>query len=122
VIVSVYNRTRGCPVSVRVAVANTAFARLVGLLGKARNWAESGMGLWIAPSQGVHTFGMRFPIDVVFLDGAHRVMCIQERLRPFRISRLHLSAHSVLELAPGTVEKSRTQPGDELEITPQKSA
>lgn len=115
-IVSVYNRTRGLPVSVRVAVANTSFRRLAGLLGKTREWAESDGGLWILPSQGVHTFGMLFPIDVVFLDGARRVMDVQPRLRPFRLSRLHLSARSILELPPGTAEKSGMQPGDELEI------
>jgi len=122
VIVSVYNRTRGCAVSVGVAVANTAFARLVGLLGKARSWAESGGGLWIVPSQGVHTFGMRFPIDVIFLDAARRVIDVQDHLRPFRISRLRLNAHSVLEVPPGTIEKSRTRAGDELEIVSQNSA
>ena len=121
-VVSVFNRTRECPVSARVTVANTTFGRLVGLLGKASTWAESGGGLWILPSQGVHTFGMRFPIDVVFLDEVRRVVDVQMRLRPFRISHLHLRARSVLELPPGTVEKSRTRPGDELEITSHERA
>ena len=120
-IVSIYNRTRARPVSARATVADSALGRLAGLLGKGREWAESDGGLWILPSQGIHTFGMRFPIDVVFLDGARRVLDVQRRLRPFRISRLHLSARSVLELPPGAIDKSRMLPGDALEITPKVS-
>ncbi|MGH9355761.1 MAG: DUF192 domain-containing protein [Terriglobia bacterium] len=121
-IVSIYNRTRARTVSAKTAVADTALGRLAGLLGKSREWAESDGGLWILPSQGIHTFGMRFPIDVVFLDAARRVLDVQRRLRPFRISRLHLSARSVLELPPGAIDKSGTQPSDELEIAPKTSS
>jgi uncharacterized protein len=58
-------------IGTRIAVADTGLARLIGLLGRKK--LEQGSGLWIQPSSGVHTFGMRFPIDVVALDRKLRV-------------------------------------------------
>ena len=92
--------------------------RLVGLLGKTSKWARGGRGLWIVPSHGVHTIGMLFPIDVVFLDHQKQVVHVEEHLRPFSISRVCLKAESVLELPPHTIYRTGTRVGDRLEVTP----
>jgi hypothetical protein len=112
----VYNMTRETFVATEAKLADGYFSRLVGLLGKTRRWACPGQGLWILPSHGVHTIGMLFAIDLVFLDREKRVVHTEEYVRPFRISRVALKAQSVLELPPYTVFRSGTQVGDRLEI------
>jgi uncharacterized protein len=112
----VYNKTREAFVATQAKVADGYFSRLIGLLGKTRRWARPGQGLWIVPSHGVHTIGMLFALDLVFLDRSHVVVDIQEYVRPFRISRVHLGANSVLELPTHTVFRTGTRVGDELEI------
>ena len=112
----VYNTTRETFVATEAKLADGYFSRLVGLLGKTRRWARPGRGLWIVPSHGVHTIGMLFAIDLVFLDREGRVVHTEEYVRPFRISRVTLKAQSVLELPPYTVFRSGTQVGDRLEI------
>ena len=114
----VYNATRETFVATEAKLADGYFSRLVGLLGKTRRWARPGQGLWIVPSHGVHTIGMLFAIDLVFLDRDRRVVHTEEYVRPFRISRVTLKAQSVLELPPYTVFRSGTQVGDRLEIGP----
>jgi uncharacterized protein len=96
----------------RVRVADTFFSRLIGLLGS-RSLKE-GEGLWIKPCNGVHTVGMWFPIDVVFLDARNKVIKTRAGLAPFRISRGGRETKSVLELAAGTIERSHTEPGDQI--------
>jgi len=112
----VYNTTRETFVATEAKLADGYFSRLIGLLGKTRRWARPGQGLWIVPSHGVHTIGMLFAIDLVFLDRDGRVVHTEEYVRPFRISRVTLKAQSVLELPPYTVFRSGTQVGDRLEI------
>jgi hypothetical protein len=112
----VYNTTRETFVATEAKLADGYFSRLVGLLGKTRRWARPGRGLWIVPSHGVHTIGMLFAIDLVFLSRDGRVVHTEEFVRPFRISRVTLKAQSVLELPPYTVFRSGTQVGDRLEI------
>ncbi len=72
-------------------------------------------GLWIAPSEGVHTFGMKFPIDVLFLNRHKKILKIRPNMARSRIS-LSLRAHSVLELPAGTAEATGTAAGDQLEF------
>jgi len=118
--VYVYNKTRETFVATEVVVADTYLRRLVGLLGKTKRWARPGRGLWISPSHGVHTMGMLFPLDLIFLDQNKQVVAIEEHLRPFRISSVSLKADSVLELPVHTVFRTGTQIGDRLEIVPLK--
>ena len=112
----VYNKTRETFVATEATVANDYFRRLVGLLGKTKRWAKLGRGLWIIPSRGVHTIGMLFPIDVIFLNKDKEVVHLEEHIRPFRISKIFLKANSVLELPPHTIYHSGTKIGDSLEI------
>ena len=118
--VYVYNKTRESFVATEVVVADTYLRRLVGLLGKTKRWARPGRGLWITPSHGVHTFGMLFPLDLIFLDQKKQVVAIEEHVRPFRISNVSLKADSVLELPAHTVFRTGTRIGDRLEIVPLK--
>ncbi|HEY3936814.1 MAG TPA: DUF192 domain-containing protein [Bryobacteraceae bacterium] len=107
----VENVTRGLTLATRVAVAGTSAARRRGLLGVSDFDAES--GLWIAPCEAVHTFGMKVPLDTVFLDAQFQVRKLASHLKPWRIS-LCLSARSVLELRAGTIARTGTRPGDRL--------
>ena len=116
--VYVYNRTREAFVATEAGVANSYMRRLVGLLGKTKRWAKIGTGLWIVPSCGVHTIGMMFSIDLIFLSKEKQVVHVEEYVRPFRISRVSLKAASVLELPPHTIYRTGTKVGDQLEISP----
>src|SRR5215469_7007808 len=118
----VYNKTRETFVATEAILADSYLRRLVGLLGKTRRWAQLGRGLWIVPSRGVHTIGMMFPIDIIFLSKEKEVVWVEEHVRPFRISAVSLKATSVLELPPHTIYRSRTQVGDQLEIARMKQA
>jgi uncharacterized membrane protein (UPF0127 family) len=114
--VYVYNKTREAFLATEARVADGYFSRLVGLLGKTRRWARAGRGLWIVPSHGVHTIGMLFAIDVIFLDRDKKVVHVEEYVRPFRISKVSLKTSTVLELPPHTIFRTGTQAGDVLEI------
>jgi uncharacterized membrane protein (UPF0127 family) len=97
----------------RVEVADTARSRNKGLLG--RHGLEPGGGLWIVPCGAVHTFFMRFPIDLVYLDRKKRVRKARSRVPAWRISGAFW-AHSVVELPAGTIQQSQTVKGDRIEI------
>lgn len=71
--------------------------------------------MWIVPCEAVHTFFMKFPIDLIYLDRKHRVKKIRGSVPAWRISGC-LSAHSVLELPAGTIRNTLTECGDVLEI------
>lgn len=118
--VFVYNRTKETFLAYRVKVADSMLSRLVGLLGKRSLRPDS--GLWIVPSSGVHTLGMLFTIDVVFLDKNFKVVGLRELLRPFSITSLNLQAESVLELPAHSIIKSRTEIGDQLVVSDREQA
>jgi uncharacterized membrane protein (UPF0127 family) len=105
--------TRNVELADRAGVADTSAARRTGLLKHAS--LEKGDGLWIAPCEAVHTFRMRFPIDVLFLSKQKKVLKVRSDMGPRKIA-ISLLAHSVLELPAGTVESTGTQAGDELEF------
>jgi uncharacterized protein len=110
----VFNETRQCFLSLNVGLADTHLSRLRGLLGRMKLRRDD--GLWVAPSQGIHTIGMLFPIDVVYLDARNRVIHLIEHLGPFRIAPIRVHAKSVLELPTRTIYDSGTQMGDSLLI------
>jgi uncharacterized protein len=112
----VYNQTRECFLSLSVTPADTTFARLKGLIGRLKLKVDE--GLWIVPSCGVHTVGVLFPLDLVYLDDNHRVVHLIEHFPRFRIAPLRTQASSVLELPTHTIYSSQTQPGDQLLICP----
>lgn len=111
----VENRARGTLLATRLEVADSGSKRTRGLLG--RDTLAPGEGLWIVPCESVHTFFMRFPIDLVYLDRKNKIKKVRNAVGPWRISAC-LTAHSVLELPAGTILKTRSQPGDVLEFLP----
>jgi uncharacterized membrane protein (UPF0127 family) len=111
----VHNRSRGVILATNVQLADTPRARRIGLLRHKK--LEPGEGLWIYPTQAIHTFGMQFAIDVVFLDRRLRVKRIYHRLAPFRLTTLVWGARSVLELVPGSLASTGTAVGDELQFS-----
>jgi uncharacterized protein len=112
-----YNRTRETHLATALAVADTHWTRLRGLLGTAPDDFRNGRGLWIVPCHGVHTLGMGFPIDVVYLDRNLTVIHIQNVLQPWRFAPVRAQAASVLELPSRTVLETGTTLGDKIEIT-----
>ena len=109
-----FNVTRQSFVSLGLTPADTQWARLRGLLGKVR--LRSDEGIWVFPSQGIHTFGLLFPIDVVYLDARLRVIHLVEHLGPLRVAPLRWQCASVLELPARSIFGSGTRVGDQLLI------
>lgn len=107
----VQNTTRGTSIGNDIDTAETSAQRRTGLLKHRK--LDEGSGLWIIPCEAVHTFFMKFPIDLVYLDRKHRVCGTVRALVPWRFS-MCLPAHSILELPAGTIERTNTQRGDQL--------
>jgi uncharacterized protein len=110
----IYNQTRESFLSLGIAAADTTLTRLKGLIGKLTLGVDE--GLWIVPSRGIHTLGVLFPLDLVYLDENNQVLHVVESFPTFRISPLITQAASVLELPTHTIYSSQTQPGDQLVI------
>ena len=110
----VYNTTKSSCLGEQIRMADSSLRRLVGLLGK-RSLAP-GCGLFIVPSQAIHTVGMAFPIDVIFVDKKYNVLGVREAVPPFRITRVFWKALGVLELPVGTIKDSCTEVGDQLKV------
>ena len=87
--------------------------RLLGWLGRERAPAER--GLWISPCDGVHTFAMRFAIDVLFLDRAGRIVRADHAVEPWR-ARICVGAHSVIELRAGLAAELGLEAGTTFEL------
>ena len=113
---SVRNLTRNVSLAEKAKLADSGWARVKGLIGCASRDFVGGMALWIEPSQGIHTFGMAFPIDVAYLNAKRCVIRIYRRLPPNRIAALSLKTWSIIELPAGTLEQTGTQVGDQLEF------
>ena len=95
-------------------MAATRAARAVGLLS--RTGLEPGEALWIVPSRGVHTWGMRFTIDVLALDEAGTVIDCVSNLRPWRVRLPRRGTAGVLELPAGTLAASGTLVGHQVSL------
>ena len=111
-----FNRTRESFLATELRITDSHWGRLVGLLGTSQENFFSGKGLWIVPCHGVHTFAMRFPIDLVYLDSEKTVIHIEEHVKPWRLAPFLIEAASVLELPSHIVWQTHTQVGDSIEI------
>jgi uncharacterized membrane protein (UPF0127 family) len=107
----VRNITRGTSIGDDIDTAETSAQRRTGLLKHRK--LDEGAGLWIIPCEAVHTFFMKFPIDLIYLDREHRVRATVRELVPWRFS-MCLPAHSILELPAGTIDRTKTRKGDRL--------
>ena len=112
------NVTRGTVLASRLETAGTGETRRKGLLG--RESLLPGEGLWISPCESVHTFFMRFAIDLVYLDRKLQVKKVRRNVGPWRLSAC-LTAHSVLELPSGTIAATQTERGDVVELAATRS-
>jgi hypothetical protein len=112
---SAENLTRSTLLANSVRVAGASAERRQGLLGVKE--LRPGEGLWIGPCEAIHTVGMKWPIDVVFLDSDRRVCKVKPALRPWRIV-ICLAAAAVLELPEGALTISGTKVGDLLAFHP----
>ena len=110
-----YNVRNSKELSNSVAVADSLLKRMKGLLGKKE--MLNGEALWIKPCISVHTFFMKFPIDVLFLDKRNRVITAIRNIQPNRLSWIYPNAVSVLELPAGILQITDTRIGDEIKIT-----
>lgn len=111
------NQDRGSILGSRVRLASTSRERRRGLLAVCT--VDDDSGLWINPCEAIHTFGMKIPIDSVFVDKHFRVRKLQTNLRPGRIA-FCVTARSVIELPAGTILRSRTAVGDRLSFSQSK--
>ena len=110
----VKNLSRMTMIGDQVRVADSSITRMVGLLG--RRGLEPGEGLWIRPSSGVHTVGMRFPIDVIGLDRELRIVRLWRELVPYRVTSVSFRLKSVIELSAGQIAASGSEIGDVVTI------
>lgn len=111
----VINLSKRTWLATKVRKADNFVTRLVGLLKRSHLGPEE--ALWLMPSKGIHTIGMKFPIDVLFLNKQNHVLQLVSGMAPYRVSSIQLRGYSVLELPNGTIRKSRTEVGDHLEIS-----
>ena len=112
-----FNQTRQVYLATALAFADTHWSRLRGLIGMTRDDFSNGRGLWIVPCHGVHSLGMSFPIDVVYLDRNWTVVHMASCLKPWRFAPIKRLAGSVLELPSETIRSTGTALGDKIEIT-----
>jgi uncharacterized protein len=108
----VVNARRDRELGSRIRLADGWLARLRGML--ARPAPRPGEGLLLTPCSSVHMYGMRFPLDVAFLDGRGAVVAMYPELAPGSRTRWHRNAAHALELSAGALEKSGTSIGDVL--------
>ena len=95
----------------KVMVASSFFSRLVGLLN--RSSLESSEGMFFKQAPAIHTIGMRFPIDVLFLDASRRVAKVLQQVKPNRILP-YIKSQYTIELTAGQSEEKKIQPGETL--------
>ncbi|MCB0308122.1 MAG: DUF192 domain-containing protein [Bdellovibrionales bacterium] len=94
--------------------AESFLDRAKGLLGS-NNLAESS-GLWLVPCKSIHTFFMKFTIDVIFINSNSVVLGLYSKLPPYRLTKTFWSAHSAIELPAGVIQHTLTKIGHHLRI------
>jgi uncharacterized protein len=110
----VINATKKREIAGVVLMADSFLKRLKGLLGE--NTLKEGHSIWLRPCKGIHTIGMKFPIDAIFLDKGNAIVAVRRNLLPNRVTRLYLGAESVIELAAGSLSETDAEIGDVIEI------
>ena len=113
---TVHNVTRETVLADAERWALSASDRTRGLLDA--DALAAGQALVISPCSSVHMIGMRFPLDVVFVDQGDRVVALHPHLKPGRWTRIHLRARRAIELPVGVIAASQTHVGDELRFEP----
>jgi uncharacterized membrane protein (UPF0127 family) len=109
-----FNETKRTELASEVLLARSLWTKFWGLMG--RQPLPDGQGLLLRPCTSVHTFFMRFPIDVIFLDKTNKVVKIIPAMKPWRAALGGRGAHSALELNGGSAESAGLEVGDMLAI------
>lgn len=112
---SYFNKTKGIMLADRGRIADGFVDRLIGLLKTASENFVFGDGLFIVPCNQIHMFGMKYAIDVVFVDKQGVVVGLTERIGPGQMSKMFPKAHACLELPAGVIGDTGTSEGDEIE-------
>jgi uncharacterized membrane protein (UPF0127 family) len=115
---TVRNTTRGTLLGHRIGHARQWWQRLRGLLGR-RSLGE-GEGLLLEPCRAVHMLGMKFPLDIAFVDRDGNVVAVYAGLPPGGRTRYHRTARAALEVPVGTLASTGTVPGDRLTYVTQE--
>ena len=114
-LVQVVNASKGgVVITQRISWAGSSSERRRGLLG--RENLSSDEGLYLSPCEWLHTFGMRFPIDVAFISASGLILAVHHRLKPNRLSKIVLRAQGALELPEGILRLTNTEIGDEVQF------
>lgn len=108
------NQTKNTVLAENIFIAKTPFARIKGLLGKKN--LPCGQALILDPCNSIHTFFMRFPMDVLFVDKNYKVIKTLCDLNPSRISRIYWNSSRVIELPAGILKLTNTQAQDQLQL------
>jgi uncharacterized membrane protein (UPF0127 family) len=110
--VKIINQTKNTVLAEDAVIADTLSLRLKGLLGK--NELKRGQALILYPCNSIHTFFMRFPIDVIFVDRKNKVVFLKNNLLPWRLSPILPKAKFVIEFPSGAITETKTTCGDEI--------
>jgi uncharacterized protein len=110
----VVNKSKMTSLADKAIVAHSLLKRIIGLMD--RKTLEKGEALIICPCKSIHTFFMRFPIDVVFVDKKDSIIKTISCLKPFRLTRAYWFSKSVIELPAGAISSTNTRQGDILQI------
>jgi uncharacterized membrane protein (UPF0127 family) len=97
-----------------VGVANHFSERLIGMMFKKA--IDSDEGLYIPNCRSVHTFFVRFDLDLVWVNKQLEIVKLVDRMKTWRMSSIVFKAYGVIELAPGTIGKSNLKVGDRLTL------
>lgn len=108
--VVVENTTKSLLITENAVLPVTQAGRAKGLLN--HNQLDPGQGMVLYPCQGIHMVGMKFPIDVVFLDHGYQVVYIIESIQPGQVGPLVKGATMAIELPAGTIKRTGTELGD----------
>jgi len=108
------NKREGTTVAERAKLANTFFSRLKGLLGTKQ--LGEGEALILEPCQSIHTFFMKYDLDIIFLDKKNIIVGVAEHLKPNRLSSFYRKASKAVELPSGGVLKGKVVIGEKLEF------
>lgn len=110
----VINQTSKKEIASNVAVATGVLKRMKGLLSM--DSLAKGEALLIKPCKSIHTIGMKFSIDVIFLDKDNNIIAMKKYMKPNRLTPIYLKAISVLELPAGTIDDTSTNIGDRIKF------
>src|SRR5574344_1306230 len=110
----IYKSTQNELIAEEVKVANNIVTRTIGLLS--RKFLNINEGLIILPCHSIHTWFMRFNIDVIFVNKKNKAIATYKNVKPFRILPIHITSRYVIELTSGVIDKERIQKGDEIRI------